>query len=59
MNYSALIQNRKSVRAFTDKKVPDSVLAEIEIYYQESCKRLVPELKTDLLIFDKDAKSIH
>lgn len=56
MNYSALIQNRKSVRAFTDKKVPDSVLAEIEIYYQESCKRLVPELKTDLLIFDKDAR---
>ncbi len=56
MNYSALIQNRKSVREFTDKKVPAAVLAEIEAYYQKSCKRLVPELKTELCIFGDDAK---
>lgn len=56
MNYSALIQNRKSVREFTDKKVPAAVLAEIEAYYRQSCKRLVPGLKTELRIFGDDAK---
>ena len=35
MNYSALIQNRKSVREFTDKKVSAAALAEIEAYYQQ------------------------
>lgn len=56
MNYSALIQNRKSVREFTDKKVSASALTEIETYYREVCKRLVPELKTELLIFSDDSK---
>ena len=42
MNYSALIENRKSVRAFTDKKVPFAALAELETYFNHSVKRLVP-----------------
>ena len=29
MNYRALIENRKSVRAFSDKKVPAAMLAEL------------------------------
>ena len=57
MNYSALIQNRKSVREFADKKVPASALAEIEAYYQKSCQRLVPELETKLCVFGEEAKA--
>ena len=30
MNYSALIENRKSVRAFTDKPVANAALIELE-----------------------------
>lgn len=56
MNYSTLIQTRKTAREFTDTKVPASVQAEIKTYYQESCRRLIPELKTDLYIFGEDAR---
>lgn len=56
MNYSALIQNRKSVRSFTDKKVPLYTMAELRSYFQSGVKRLVPEIKTQLLIFGDDAK---
>ena len=56
MNYSALIQNRKSVREFSEKKVPASVLAEVEAYYQKGCQRLVPALETELRIFGDEAK---
>lgn len=57
MNYSALIQNRKSVRAFTDKKVPFSVAQEIKTYYETSVKRLIPALKTELYLFCDDVKA--
>ena len=57
MNYSALIQNRKSVREFTDKKVSAGVLAEIEAYYQTACQRLVPGLETKLCMFSQEARS--
>ena len=57
MNYSAMIQNRKSVRAFTDKKVPYSVAQEIKTYYEKSVKRLVPELHTELYLFCDDVKA--
>lgn len=57
MNYSALIQNRKSVRAFADKKVPASVVQEIKAYYEKSVKRLLPQLKTELHVFDDGVKA--
>lgn len=57
MNYSAMIQNRKSVRAFTDKKVPFSVVQEIKAYYENAVKRLVPELKTQLHLYCDDVKA--
>ena len=57
MNYSALIQNRKSVRAFTEKKIPFSVAQEIKTYYETSVKRLIPELKTELHLFCDDVKA--
>ena len=57
MNYSAMIQNRRSVRAFTDKKVPFSAVQEIKTYYEKSVNRLVPELKTELHLFCEDVKA--
>lgn len=56
MNYSALIENRKSVRAFTDKSVPNSALIELETYYYQKAKRLVPEIKTELVFFNDHSK---
>lgn len=57
MNYTALIENRKSVRAFTDKKVPAAALKEIEIYFNRFAKHLVPGIKTELLFFDDSSKA--
>ena len=56
MNYSALIQNRKSVREFADKQVPAAALAEMEAYYQKSCQRLIPDLETKLFVFGQEAR---
>lgn len=56
MNYSVLIQNRKSVRAFTDKKVPTVALEDLKAYYQTAVKRLLPELQTELLNFGLGAR---
>ena len=56
MNYSALIQNRKSVRSFTDKKVPLYTMAELRSYFAGGVKRLIPGIKTELRIFGDDAK---
>jgi len=57
MNYSALIQNRKSFREFTDKQVPFPILETIKHYYRDEVRRLLPELKTQLYFFGTDARS--
>ena len=51
MNYSALIQNRKSIREFTDKEVTFGQLETIRNYYYNSARRLVPEIHTELHVF--------
>ena len=51
MNYSALIQNRKSTREFTDREIPYKDLVAIREYYQHNVRRLVPEIETELYIF--------
>ena len=51
MNYSALIQNRKSTREFTDKEVTFAQLETIQNYYYNSVRRLVPEIRTELHVF--------
>ena len=56
MNYSALIENRRSVREFTDRKVSPAELAQIKEFYYEQAGRLVPEITTALLILGEDAK---
>ena len=57
MNYRALIENRKSVRNFQDKRVPSAVLAELDAYYETHVKRLLPQIRTELLILDDKTKS--
>lgn len=56
MNYSALIQNRKSARGFSDEFVKDAQYAEIKRYYENNCKKLCDKIKTDLVIVDYAAK---
>ena len=51
MNYSALIQNRKSTREFTDKEITYAQLETIRNYYYNSVRRLVPEIRTELHCF--------
>ncbi len=51
MNYSALIQNRKSIREFTDKQVSFEALETIRKYYVRNVRRLVPKIKTELYLF--------
>ena len=57
MDYNALIQNRKSARQFTDKKVSESVWSELEAFYQGPCHRLVPGIRTELRIFGDNTKA--
>ena len=57
MNYRALIQNRKSVRAFTDKAVSSQDLNAIKSYFAKSALRLFPEIKTELHTFGLDARA--
>lgn len=56
MDYSAMIQSRKSVREFQDTKVSDATLAEIKKYYAEACERLVPAIGTELRLFGADSR---
>ena len=51
MNYSALIQNRKSTREFTDKEITYSQLEAIRNYYYNSARRLLPQIRTELHCF--------
>jgi len=58
MNYSALIQNRKSVRAFTDRYVSFDDMDKIKAYHRNSVRRLLPDLKTELRLFGLDARAV-
>ena len=50
MNYSAMIQNRKSVHAFREKEVPSEAIGQLRSYYEKACPRLVPEIATELIV---------
>ena len=50
MNYSAMIQNRRSVREFTDRQISDAQLNAVKNYYLSSVRRLIPELYTEMYI---------
>ena len=57
MNYSALIQNRKSYREFTDELAPFATLEKLQRYYQTAVCRLIPEVKTELYIFGPSTRA--
>ena len=42
MNYSALIEGRRSVRAFLDKAVPEELILEILEYHDEAASASRP-----------------
>ena len=58
MNYRVLIQNRKSVRAFTDRYVSFDHMDQIKTYHRNSVRRLLPEVKTELRMFGLDARAV-
>ena len=57
MNYTALIERRKSVREFLDTAVPAAKIVEIQDYYEKSCQRLIPDIATELVILDTASRS--
>jgi len=57
MNYAALIQNRKSVRAFTDRYVSFEDMDKIKAYHNKSVRRLLPEVNTVLRVFGLEARA--
>ena len=57
MKYSALIQNRKSVREFTEVPVSFEQLSELKKYYVTSVRSLLPEIGTELYLFGSDARA--
>ena len=36
MNYSAMIQNRRSVHAFREKEVPSEAIGQLRSYYEKA-----------------------
>ena len=56
MNYSAMIQNRKSVRSFRSKGVSSESISEIRTYFDKECMRLFPEIETQLVIVSGEAQ---
>ena len=58
MKYSALIQNRKSVREFSDRYVSFEDIEKIKTYYNHHVRRLLPEVETELRMFVLDARAV-
>ena len=58
MNYQALIQNRKSVREFTEKYVSMDDLDQLKRYHKYHVRRLFPEVETELWMFGLDSKAV-
>ena len=50
MNYSAMIQSRRSVRAFRSREVSAETIAGLRAYYETEALRLFPEIGTELRI---------
>ena len=56
MNYRALIQNRKSFRQFQDRKVSTADIEKVQNHYDRHVRRLIPEIKTELLILGVETR---
>lgn len=56
MNYPLLIEERVSNKVFQNSEIAEKDIAAIKEYYDTKCARLIPEIKTDLIITGADAK---
>ena len=56
MDYTELIEERKSTRKFQEKEVSASQIEEIKAYYSSDAKCLVSGIETELLVFGTDAR---
>ncbi len=45
MNYSAMIQYRRSVHAFREKEVPSEAIGQLRSYYEKTCPVLSRRLQ--------------
>ena len=57
MNYSALIQNRRSVREFTETRVPLADTVILKDYYLHNVRRLIPNIPTELYFFGPESRA--
>ncbi len=57
MDYPLLIEERVSNKAFQEKAVPNDIIEAIRTYHNSGCARLLPEIKTEIIITGSDAKS--
>lgn len=55
MEYMERIKERKSVRAYKEKKIPDQVLEELRAHF-ENGMRLIPDIEMELYFLDSDVK---
>ena len=56
MNYSAMIQNRRSVHASAKRKFRARLSASSDPTMKRPAPVLVPEIATELIVLDKDAQ---
>lgn len=57
MDYSALIQNRKSFRSFAAQPVTYADLEEIDVFFHESCQRLDLSTLVELSVFPSEVRA--
>lgn len=56
MDYSLVIEERKSTRAFKKKNVSADIYEAIKAFHNNQCMRLVPEIETECFIAGDDSK---
>ena len=56
MDYPLLIEERVSNKTFQEKAIPGDIIEAIKAYHDNSCLRLIPDIKTELIITGSDVK---
>ncbi|MBQ3647252.1 MAG: nitroreductase family protein, partial [Spirochaetia bacterium] len=56
MDYPLLIEERVSNKTFQEKAIPGDIIETIKAYHDNSCLRLIPDIKTELIITGSDVK---
>jgi nitroreductase len=51
MDYRKAAEERKSIREFTDKQIPENIREDL-MEYGKNCLKLIPELETEFIITD-------